>query len=156
MAIEIRGVGYESIQTAMKLIEEVFDEFIARDYSEQGIKIFKENFITNQKFIAKYADEREKMYGAYDGGDLVGCLSVSLHHTISCVFVKREYQRKGIASKLLNTVIDELKKKRVTVIKLNASPYGLPFYKAIGFIETGDVSNYNGIIYTPMMFTIDT
>ncbi|MBR2256157.1 MAG: GNAT family N-acetyltransferase, partial [Blautia sp.] len=35
-------------------------------------------------------------------------------------------------------------------ITLNSSPYGLPFYKALGFKETGSEQTVNGICFTPM------
>lgn len=155
MKLEIRVIEYCNITAAMNLIEEVFDEFVPPDYSEQGIKTFKENYIKNNKFLLKFADEREKMYGAYDGDKLVGCLSISLHNVVSCVFVKKEYHRKGIASKLLSTVIEEIKARDMDVIRLNASPYAVPFYHTFGFYDTGEKSNYNGIIYTPMMYVLN-
>lgn len=150
MEIIIGPVDNQNLSVAMKLIEEVFDEFVAPDYSEQGIKSFKENFIYDKKFLAKFAEGTETMYGAYYKEEIVGCLSISIHNTISCIFVKREYHRKGIASMLLNTVIEELKKRGAVAIKLNASPYAMPFYYAMGFKNAGDTGNYNGIIYTPM------
>ncbi|MDE5680545.1 MAG: GNAT family N-acetyltransferase, partial [Lachnospiraceae bacterium] len=35
-------------------------------------------------------------------------------------------------------------------IKLNAAPYAIPFYHAIGFTDIGAESIYQGIRYTPM------
>jgi len=35
-------------------------------------------------------------------------------------------------------------------ITLNSSPYGLPFYQAIGFVPTEAEKTVNGIRFTPM------
>jgi len=35
---------------------------------------------------------------------------------------------------------------------VNASPYGLPFYKAIGFVPTDEEKTVNGIRFTPMEY----
>ena len=35
---------------------------------------------------------------------------------------------------------------------LNSSPYGLPFYKAIGFVPTDEEKTVNGIRFTPMKY----
>ena len=94
------------------------------------------------------------MYGAYWDSRLVGCLSISIHNTVSCVFVKREYQRKGIASILFQSVIDELRNRGEKVIQLNASPYAVSFYHAIGFVDIGEETDYEGIRYTPMQYVI--
>ena len=37
-------------------------------------------------------------------------------------------------------------------ITLNSSPYGLPFYKAIGFVPTDEEKTVNGNRFTPMKF----
>ncbi|SHO51600.1 Acetyltransferase (GNAT) domain-containing protein [Anaerocolumna xylanovorans DSM 12503] len=152
MSAEIKMVDYSDISFAMKLIEECFDKFVAPDYSEKGIRIFKDSFIHNQRFIDKFSDGSERMYGAYSEGILVGCLSISNHNTISCVFVKGEFHRKGIGTLLFDTVIKELKEHNQRFIKLNASPYAVPFYHAIGFEDIGEAVDYEGIRYTPMIY----
>lgn len=154
MKIEIKTVDYFHILEAMELIEICFDKFVAPDYSEQGIKTFKQNFIYNPKFINKFRDGSEKMYGAYDKNILVGCISISKHNTISCLFVKEEFHRKGIGRLLFKRIIEEVKERSQTEIKLNASPYAVPFYHAIGFEDMGEESDYEGILYTPMRYTI--
>lgn len=40
------------------------------------------------------------------------------------------------------------------VLTLNSSPYGLPFYLAIGFEPTGEEREINGIRFTPMRYVI--
>ena len=37
-------------------------------------------------------------------------------------------------------------------ITLNSSPYGLLFYKAIGFMPTDEEKTVNGIRFTPMQY----
>ena len=37
-------------------------------------------------------------------------------------------------------------------ITLNSSPYGRPFYKAIGFVLTDEEKTVNGIRFTPMKY----
>ncbi|GKX30763.1 N-acetyltransferase [Vallitalea longa] len=154
MDIEIKMIEYGDIIKAMKLIEEVFNEFVAHDYTQKGIKTFKEEFINNDDFIDKFSDGREKMYGAYVGEQLAGVLSISNHNTISCIFVKKEFHRMGIGTRLINRIIEEVKNSGVRRIRLNASLYAVPFYHAVGFDEMGDVCEYKGIKYMPMELDI--
>ncbi len=42
----------------------------------------------------------------------------------------------------------------VTEVKLNASPYAVPFYYRMGFKAIGEQSSYKGILYTPMKITL--
>ena len=62
----------------------------------------------------------------------------------------KNYNSKGIATKLFSKVISELNQQVVERIELNASPYAVPFYHAIGFADIGEESIYHGIRYTPM------
>ena len=39
-----------------------------------------------------------------------------------------------------------------TTITLNSSPYGVPFYRAIGFVPTDEEKTVNGIRFTPMEY----
>ena len=40
-------------------------------------------------------------------------------------------------------------------LTLNSSPYGLPFYLAIGFVPLSEEQEMNGIRFTPMKYTIN-
>ena len=90
------------------------------------------------------------MYGAYSKGKLVGVVSISACNNISCFFVDKEYHRNGIATMLFNQIFSELKEKQVEKISLNASPYAVPFYHAIGFKDLDEEQDFHGILYIPM------
>ena len=154
MNIEIKAIDFSNILSAMNLIEECFNKFVAPDYSEKGIETFENSFIHNQKFINKFSNGIERMYGAYSDSMLVGCLSINIYNTVSCVFVKGEFHRKGIATILFNFIIKELKERNERIIKLNSSPYAVPFYHSIGFEDIGEEADYEGIRYIPMRYEI--
>lgn len=145
----------ENIEEGLEVIWEVFQEFVASDYTREGIDCFYSEFIKSEKFRKKFADGTEVMYGAYVDGELAGVLSISDLNTVSCVFVKGKYHRMGIGRKLFEIVIKELKDRDAAEIKLNASPYAVPFYHAMGFDDTGAESSYKGIVYTPMKLALD-
>lgn len=54
---------------------------------------------------------------------------------ITSMYVKEEHRRKGIASAMLNKLIENAKQKDYTIIMLNASDMGMPLYKKFGFTE---------------------
>ena len=64
-------------------------------------------------------------------------------------FVDGEYQRLGIGRKLFKRMREDFSERRIT---LNSSPYGLPFYKALGFTATDSEQTVNGIRFTPMEY----
>lgn len=54
-----------------------------------------------------------------------------------------------------NIVIRKIAGNEVeSALTLNASPYGLPFYLALGFIPLSEEQQINGIRFTPMKYTI--
>ena len=150
----IRRLKNDELDAAFTLIWTVFKEFVAPDYTDEGIVCFYDQFIDNRDFRNKFISGYHIMNGAFDDCRLVGVLSISKNAHISCVFVDKNYQRKGIATSLFAKVIAELREQKVDKIKLNASPYAVPFYHAIGFTDTDKEKVYNGIRYTPMEIRI--
>ena len=57
---------------------------------------------------------------------------------ITNMYTKDEYRGRGIATKMLNLLVDEVRRKGVKVIKLQASVHGKSVYKKFGFKETDD------------------
>lgn len=49
------------------------------------------------------------------------------------VFVKPEYRMQGIASRLVQMLIENAKERGVTLISLDATENGRPLYKLLGF-----------------------
>ncbi|WP_185732593.1 GNAT family N-acetyltransferase [Clostridium tagluense] len=47
-----------------------------------------------------------------------------------------------------------MKEKQVEKIALNASPYAVPFYHAIGFKDLDGQQDFHRILYTPMKFML--
>lgn len=150
----IKRITHENIEEGFQVIWEVFQEFVAPDCTQEGIDYFYSEFIRSERFRKKFADGREVMYGAYVDGVLAGVLSISDMNTVSCVFVKGKYHRMGIGKELFGIVIKERKGKGATEIRLNASPYAVPFYHAMGFQDMDVPSTEKGIVYMPMRLSL--
>ncbi|CAK7065346.1 MAG: hypothetical protein EUB_03563 [Eubacterium sp.] len=57
---------------------------------------------------------------------------------ITNMFTEPVYRGKGIATKILDMLVREVKSSGVTVIRLRASKFGMPVYKKYGFVEESD------------------
>jgi len=55
---------------------------------------------------------------------------------ITNMYTKNEYRCKGIASKLLELVIDEAKNQNYKIVRLHASSQGKSIYKKFGFKDS--------------------
>lgn len=58
------------------------------------------------------------------------------------VYTNENYRRQGIAQKMINMLLEEAKKRKLTEISLDATEMGKPLYEKIGFIK-----NDSGMIF---------
>lgn len=142
-------LGQEKAITDM--IWDVFCEFEAPYYSEEGNKIFKE-FINSQRLASDIRNNGFKIYCCFEDDVLVGVLALRNLTHISLLFVKKSHHRRGIAKELLNLAAADILRynpdtKELTV---NSSPYAVEIYNRMGFAATDTMREKNGIIYMPM------
>ena len=71
------------------------------------------------------------------------------------MFVDKKHHKKGIARKLFNAVLEELKdNSNATQITVNSSPYAVNAYQHLGFVKTEEEQEKDGIVYIPMRYDI--
>ena len=57
---------------------------------------------------------------------------------ITSMYVEPQYRRKGIATNILNRIIEVAMEKEYRIIMLNASEMGRPIYKKMGFVDSNN------------------
>ncbi|MDD6095559.1 MAG: GNAT family N-acetyltransferase [Clostridia bacterium] len=140
-----RQLEKSEVPSALSLALEVFSEFEAPVYPEEGTAEFL-SCLGDEKYLSGI-----EYYGAFDGETLVGIIGFrqKVRH-ICFFFVKGSYHRRGIGTKLFLHLLGDTPHGEVTV---NSSPFGLPFYKSLGFAAAGREQTVNGIRFTPMKYT---
>lgn len=142
--ISIRPLEEEETEAALELAWRVFTEFESPVYAPEGTAEFRKS-INDENYLAGI-----RYYGAFDAGKLIGVLGVRNEQAHICFFfVDGEYQRRGTGTGLFKRMLEDFPGRDIT---LNAAPYGLPFYKALGFNATDDEQTVNGIRFTPMEY----
>lgn len=63
--------------------------------------------------------------------------------TLSCMHTLKAYRRKGIATKLLNHVIDEARQRYCGKVTITASAMGKLLYKSYGFKQKDNYLDYD-------------
>ena len=155
--IVIRKVASHEVESAMALALEVFMEFEAPDYGPEGVDSFKKDIVENPEYLEGARKGLCPIYGAFDGEMLVALMGMRSSKThINLVFTKKEYHRRGIARAIFNYLLSDVLAENPTLesLTLNSSPYGLPFYLAIGFVPQSEEQIMNGIRFTPMKYII--
>ena len=137
------STGETEIPAVLKLAWKVFLEFESPVYPPEGTEEFRktlrdEDYLSGIEYI-----------GAFEGDDPVGVIGfrpVRMH--ICFFFVDGKYQRRGIGTGMFRYLRELFPERDIT---LNSSPYGIPFYKHLGFTETDEEQSVNGIRFTPMI-----
>lgn len=141
--IRMKTISKKQLPTALALVWRVFLEFEAPDYPPTGVKAFRQ-ILDDAEFLSHL-----RLYGAFDGSALVGVLAMREPQHISLFFVDASYHRRGIGTRLFRRMSKDYDIQTFTV---HASPCAVPFYRSLGFRETGCEQISDGIRYTPMAF----
>lgn len=140
----IRRLSETEIPAALELAWSVFSEYESPDYSEEGTEEFRK-CLHDEKYLAGM-----EYYGVFDHTKLIGEIAIRPDRSHICFyFVDGKYHRLGIGTRLFRFLLNDYPDREIT---LNSSPYGLPFYKAIGFVATEEEQTVNGIRFTPMVY----
>lgn len=139
------------LQDALRLVWDVFLEFEAPDYCEEGAREFK-SFIAYDSIQENMLNNGYLMWGCYDGQKIVGVLATRLPCHISLLFVDKQYHRQGIARQLFAIMLDFYKSSGCTEITVNSSPYAREAYHRLGFVDTDTDQTVNGIRFVPMKY----
>ena len=142
--VSIRKLSAEERASALDLAWRVFSEYESPDYSKEGTLEFKK-CLHDEEYLAGI-----EYYGAFDGQRLIGLVGIRSDRKHICFFfVDGKYHRQGIGTRLFKAVCQEYPDH---IITLNSSPYGVPFYHALGFKDTDKEQTVNGIRFTPMRY----
>lgn len=153
--MEIKKIGKEDLDKALGLVWEVFQEFEAPNYSNQGIEEFKK-FISYNTIAEKLDKEELFILGCYDNEKLAGVIATRNISHICMLFVSSEYHKRGIATRLFQRILEDVKMYSNTAqITVNSSIYAIDVYHRLGFIDLGDEQKVNGIRFIPMSYRID-
>ena len=155
MNYQIRQATTDDINPALELAFRVFMKCDATDYGPEHterMRLSMEDRIANPDY---YLPGNRLMFVALDGNKVIGMIETYGNNRISLMFVDCDYQRQGVATKLMTRMVCELKKRGFNEVVLNSSPNGLLFYKSFGFSVIESEKNANTPWKTPMVYIID-
>ena len=138
----IRKIRQEEIEKALLLVWQVFQQYEAPDYTQEGSAEFYKS-IHDEKYLSELC-----WYGAFVQDDLVGVLATrSAGAHIALFFVEGKYHRQGIGKQLYQAARAA---NHSNMMAVNSSPYAVPVYQKLGFRNTGSEQVVNGLRFTPM------
>jgi Predicted acetyltransferase len=146
----IRPLKEADVALAMEMVWNVFAEFIAPDFEQEGIDEFK-RFINPQAISDKITSGEFKLWGAFVDGAPVGVIAIGPPLRVALFSVNKQYHRRGIGRELFETAMSDKVIHGHSKITVNASPYAVDIYQRLGFVPTSAQQAVNGIKFTPMV-----
>jgi GNAT superfamily N-acetyltransferase len=132
------------------LVLEVFDRFVAADFSQQGIDEFRG--YVHAEALERRTHEGHTVLLAVEDDTLLGMIETRAGNHISLLFVREEHQGRGIGRALVMGTCqswDESQESPMSVT-VHASLDSVGFYRRVGFLPEGSERIENGIRYIPM------
>ncbi|HOO34064.1 MAG TPA: GNAT family N-acetyltransferase [Thermotogota bacterium] len=150
MCDEIRKMKPEEMKDALKLVKNVFMEFEAPDYSEEGISAFQD-FIEINEMEKRFNAGLLRFWVCKRDGEIAGVLASRNINHICLLFVHKAYHKRGIATRLFGEFKEDvLKSEADRFITVNSSPYAVGFYHQMGFKDMDSELEKDGIRFVPM------
>ena len=134
----------------LQLVLSVFEEFVAYQFSAEGVREFQNYFEYSN--IKRLLDNLEmKMWGCFHNSEIIGMIATNKPCHISLFFVDKMYHRQGVARSLYQKFVEECSKIENSLeISVNSSLYAVEAYKRLGFVATDTEQMKNGIRFVPM------
>ena len=145
----------DEINCVSNMINNVFDEFVGEDYSEEGNKVFKD-YISPRNILTRLNEKNSRFFTARQGDEIIGILEIKNMDHISLFFIKKGFHGKGIGKKLFKYYLRSIKNENseIKTISVNSSIYAEKIYSKLGFVKTDEMQEKDGIKYVPMEYQI--
>ena len=134
--IEYRRVKPGDEDSVHKFISDVFNQFVAPEFSQEGI----DEFMTYVQPDALAGHLKTDHFGiiASSGSDIIGVIVVRQHSHVALFFVDARYQRSGIGRKLLSKALEICDRHggKPSKLTVNASPNSKSAYEKFNFEAT--------------------
>lgn len=127
-----------------------FQQIAEQVCDEEGAREFRDG-LTSTQFYIDFLQGKYPLFCAYQGKKVVGMLTLKGTAHISLLFVKKEYQRRGIGTELLEACRAYCREHGGSSLTVNAAATGLSFYLANGFTASAGERFEGGIRFTPMI-----
>jgi GNAT superfamily N-acetyltransferase len=137
------------------LIVRVFHEFVAPQYSREGVTEFRK-FVRAEDLADRFKAGNPIIL-AQSEGKIVGAIEMRENSHIALLFVEKSHQQNGIAKELCRRAIEVCRKRNQNLqrITVNSSPNASSAYQKIGFICVGNEKTVNGIRFFPMELLLE-
>ncbi|RZN56585.1 MAG: GNAT family N-acetyltransferase [Candidatus Methanomethylicota archaeon] len=127
----IRKLSYSDFESILKVINNAAQAYKGLIPSD----LWKEPYMSNEE-LKNEINEGVEFYGWFEDNTLVGVMGIQFVKDVTLIrhaYVIKEYQRKGIGSKLLKYLISLAKTPEILVGTWKNTTWAIHFYEKHGF-----------------------
>ena len=148
--ISLRQMKQGEEADVVELVLNVFSEFVAPHFSNDGVLEFKK-FVNEESIVERY-QSGNPIVVALNENQIIGVIEMRDNSHIALFFVEKSYQKKGVAKQLLFEAIKVCKGRNQDIQKftVNSSPNAYDAYQQFGFKGENTVNTVNGIRFIPL------
>ncbi|RTE03074.1 GNAT family N-acetyltransferase [Paenibacillus whitsoniae] len=158
MTVKINKCGLEDLQILQQISIETFNDTFRDQNSPENMKAYLERAFNSKQLEMELSNISSEYYFIYFDEDLAGYLKVNINDAqtekmgdksieIERIYIRSEFQGKGLGKHLLNKVAEIAIKQNKKMIWLGVwekNEHAIAFYKKMGFVQTGAHSFYMG------------
>jgi GNAT superfamily N-acetyltransferase len=150
----IRFMDEGEEQEVCALVDEVFDAYVAGDFSPEGVREFYR--YAEPRAMAGRCREGNRVLVVEEEGRLLGMLELQGPDEIAMLFV--DDRGRGLGRALVERGLQLCREQveDLEAVRVHASLYAVPIYRRLGFEAEGPRRTDNGITYVPMVIRFDT
>jgi GNAT superfamily N-acetyltransferase len=153
MAIYYRLMHLEEANEVCRLVNAVFDKYVAPDYSAEGIAEFRK--YNRPEEVIRRSSADHFVLVATKKRKIIGVIEIRNNRHVSLLFVASDFHGQGIGRQLWDRAFQKSRDvdpagREFTV---NSSPYAVPIYEKLGFRRTSPEQIHNGLRFVPMTLT---
>lgn len=151
--ITYRIMYYEELGTVCDMVLRIFTEHIAPLVPVKGQASFAQ-YMTSAALERRLKRGHFVILAMVDEDHIVGMIEIREHKHIASLFVETDFQKQGIAKKLIDEALVYCFRKnpKLKELTVNASVNALGFYEKLGF-KAYDEPN-NELYATPMVLEL--
>lgn len=155
--MKFRELNSEDLVEVSNFVWMIFSEFIAREYSLEGIETFRK-FIEPKELEKLLKSKNFLIMGCFEKEKMIGVIAVKDFCHISLLFVDKAYHRKGIAKELFAKTVKRCMQEnpKIKEITVNSSSYAVEIYERLGFKQMGPQTTKDGITFVPMKICVES
>lgn len=153
--VRVREMGAEDVEAGIALVLAVFREFVRPDLGAEGWTKLLEYIDVGAARTRNEVDHRTFVAEAED--EIVGLIETRMAKHISLLVVDPRYFGRGVARKLFERALQYCRSENPELesLTVHSSRYAIAFYERLGFEAIGEETSVDGIVFTPMAFTVN-